>query len=336
MQDNSHAAPVTILTGFLGAGKTSVLNHTQSVRADHGLRVAVMVNDFGAVNIDAQLVVGVEGDTVSLANGCVCCTIRDDLVLALLRLLTRDVRPEYILIETSGVSDPMAVALTFLLPPLRKLVRVDGILTVVDAEQARSLAGDMPLLAHDQVAAADIVILNKTDLVTPEELAAARAWVCEITPNARIVETTHGRIPLALTLGVGHYAPERRGGAARDVHVHEIGAEGHAHEHEHEHGHSLVFNTWTYTSEQPVRTDRLREAIRALPPTVFRAKGIVYLADEPARRGVVQVVGRRATVNLGEAWNGQIPRSQIVVIGSYGGVDAAALQQHFDACLAAG
>lgn len=332
MQDNSHAVPITILTGFLGAGKTSVLNHI--LRADHGLRVAVMVNDFGAVNIDAQLVVGVEGDTVSLANGCICCTIRDDLVLSLLRLLTRDERPEYILIETSGVSDPIAVALTFLLPPLRDLVQVDGILTVVDAEQMRSLTGDMALLAHDQVAAADIVILNKTDLVTPEQLNAARAWVRGITPNARIVETTHGRIPLALTLGVGRYAPERLARAARDVHVHEVGHE--EHEHGHEHGHSLVFNTWTYTSEQPFRAERLREAIRTLPSAVFRAKGIVHLADESARRGVVQVVGRRATVNLGEAWNGQIPRSQIVVIGSYGGVDPAALQQRFDACLAAG
>jgi len=248
--------PVTILTGFLGAGKTSLLNHI--LHADHGLRVAVLVNDFGAINIDTQLVVGVEGETVSLANGCICCTIRDDLMVALLKLMARPDRPEYILIETSGVSDPAAVALTFLMPQLRPLIHVDSILTVIDAEQVRGLEGQNAVLALYQIGAADIVIINKVDLVSADELQAVRDWVRQISPQARLLETTHGRAPLELILGVGSYTPERLAQrSTRDVHVHEVHGEhdeahehnhDHHHAHDHQHDHSLVFNTWNFTS----------------------------------------------------------------------------------------
>jgi G3E family GTPase len=128
--------PITLLTGFLGAGKTTLLNHI--LHADHGLRIAVLVNDFGAINIDAQLVVGVAGDdVVNLANGCICCSIRGDLLREVLRLVDRDDPPEYIIIEPSGVSDPVAVAQTFLLPELRPVLRLDSIIAVVDASNSK-------------------------------------------------------------------------------------------------------------------------------------------------------------------------------------------------------
>ncbi|MEM4204541.1 MAG: GTP-binding protein, partial [Candidatus Methanomethylicaceae archaeon] len=151
--------PVTIITGFLGAGKTSLLNHI--LQHTQGLRAAVLVNDFGEINIDAQLVVGVESNTVALSNGCICCTIRDDLLMTVLDLVARPERPEYILIETSGVSDPVSIALTFMLPELRPYVVVDSILTVIDCEQLPSLEGENAILADLQIRSADMVVLNK-------------------------------------------------------------------------------------------------------------------------------------------------------------------------------
>ncbi len=328
--------PITILTGFLGAGKTTLLNRI--LKGDHGLRVAVLVNDFGAVNIDAELIVGVEGETISLANGCICCTIRDDLLDAVFGLIQRDPVPQYVLIETSGVSDPYAVAQSFFLPALRPYVRVDSIITVVDAEQIRDLTDDNAMLAADQVSAADIVVLNKVDLVTPEQRAQVKAWIYDVTPRARILETTYGQVPLELLLGVGEFAIEKLAQRApRDVHTHAVhephDEHEHAHDHEH-HDHTLVFNTWHYETDEPLVYEALCDAVDALPTTIFRAKGIVYLKEAPDRKALMQVVGRRATLTIGEPWQKRQPRTQIVVIGSYGGVDGERLQALFDACRA--
>lgn len=154
--------PITVLSGFLGAGKTTLLNRI--LNADHGLRIAVLVNDFGAINIDAQLVVGVsDGEMVNLANGCICCTIRDDLLREVLRLLDLPIPPEYIIVETSGVSDPLSVAQTFQLPALRERLFLDSIIAVMDAEQFSELKGKNALLAYEQLTVADIIVINKVD-----------------------------------------------------------------------------------------------------------------------------------------------------------------------------
>ena len=133
IDDGGKAVPLTILTGFLGEGKTTLLNRILS--GNHGLRVAVLVNDFGSINIDAELVVGVEGNTISLANGCVCCQIRDDLIESVAALLARPETIEYILLEASGVADPAGIFMTFNDSDLREQIRLDGVICVVDAEQ---------------------------------------------------------------------------------------------------------------------------------------------------------------------------------------------------------
>lgn len=185
--------PVTILTGFLGAGKTTLLNHL--LHGGHGRRIAVLVNDFGAVNIDAQLIVGVEGeDTVNLANGCICCTIRDDLYRAVLEICQRPDPPEYILVETSGVSDPLAVAHTFTQTALSQYVHVEAILTVVDAEQYEAIPRENQVLALDQIGTADIVVLNKVDLITLPQRIAIEERIRYISPKARILLTQHGQL----------------------------------------------------------------------------------------------------------------------------------------------
>ena len=207
-QSGTHAVPLTVLTGFLGAGKTTLLNRI--LTGDHGLRVAVLVNDFGSINIDAELVVGIEndGDIINLANGCVCCNIRDDLAAAVTELMARPEQPEYILLEASGVADPSGIALTFMDDDMRDRIRLDSIMCVVDAEQVFA-APEMMELKLRQVAFADMLILNKVDLVTPEEIERIKAWLDDRFHRYRLVEASGGNVPLEILLSVGRFDPSR-------------------------------------------------------------------------------------------------------------------------------
>lgn len=338
-QNENGRIPITILTGFLGAGKTTLLNHI--LHSDHGLRIAVLVNDFGQVNIDSQLVVGVEGETVSLANGCICCTIRDDLATAVLNLIAAPNPPEYILIETSGVSDPGAVALTFVLSPeLRDTTYVDTILALVDAENLLRLNGRSAMLARRQISFADLLVLNKVDLVPPETVRLIKEVLRDLVPGIRLLETTFGRIPLELVLGSGRHTLEQLPiDKTLDIHIHaEPGDHDHKHEHEHEDhhhdDHTLVFNTWRYTSDKPFAYRPLYDAMKSLPPTIYRAKGFVYLEHMPEEKGVLQVAGTRIRLVRDELWGEQPPHTDLVFIGEAGGIDTDALRRRLDACLA--
>ena len=210
-QPLTQAVPLTVLTGFLGAGKTTLLNRI--LTGDHGLRVAVLVNDFGPINIDAELVVGVEneGDIIDLANGCVCCTIRDNLVAAVIQVMARPERPEYLLLEASGVADPSGIALTFMDEDMRGRIRLDSIMCVVDAEQIFA-APEMMELKLRQVAFADMLILNKVDLVTPEEIERIKAWLDDRFHRYRLVQASGGNVPLEILLSVGRFDPVRLDG----------------------------------------------------------------------------------------------------------------------------
>ena len=343
IQDYTEPIPVTIISGFLGAGKTSLLNHI--LNADHGLRVAVLVNDFGEINIDAELISGASGEsTINLSNGCICCSIRNDLLEATVQLIQRPDPPEYIVVETSGVSDPMAVSLTFMARQVRSGARVDSILTVVDSEQIDQVDGKQRELALIQIAVADIVVLNKVDLVNDEKREGLADFVKNFVPRAPILETTHGKVPLDLVLGIGTYDLRRFSGrSGLDVHVH---ADGEAHDHDHAHGredehhhehrhepdHTLVFNTWSYTTDKPLSHRAVSDALKSLPATIYRAKGFVYLYDIPSRKGIVHVVGQRARLIIGAPWGEEKPGTQLVFIGEYGGIDDCELQSRFDAC----
>ena len=267
------AIPVTILTGFLGAGKTTLLNRI--LNGDHGLRIAVLVNDFGSVNIDAELVVGVEDDVISLANGCVCCEVRDDLVQTVTDLVARPEAPEYVLLEASGVADPSGIAMTFVDGGLRDRLRLDSIISIVDADQAFAYP-DYPAVQElklRQVGFSDMVILNKTDLVDEEQLERVKHWIEERLARIRFIEAVHCDVPLEVLLSVGRFD----GGQLQDV----------ASRREHQ-----KFSTWTYESDRPLSTEKLREAAKALPASVYRVKGMLYTTDAPDRRGVLQLVGR--------------------------------------------
>jgi len=312
--------PVTIIGGFLGAGKTTLLNHILS--ADHGVRAAVLVNDFGAINIDAKLVVGVEGETVNLANGCVCCTIRDDLVGACLGLLQRTEPPEHLFIEMSGVSEPIPVLNTFLETELGAIFSLNCILAVVDAEQLPKLEGEMGQLARTQIETADIVVLNKVDLVSPSDLAGVKKQVHEITPGSRIIAVTQGRVPLELIFADAYrpFRTPRRG----DSHNND------------ERPHHHPFDTWDWTSDSPLSLPRLRSTLEILPDTVYRCKGIVHIEELPVLRYVLQMVGKRYHLTETGRWGEAFPRSEIVLIGGRDGINAEKLQRAFDGCVGTG
>ena len=307
--------PVIVIGGFLGAGKTTLLNYILS--ENHGVRAGVLVNDFGAINIDARLVINVDGDTVSLANGCVCCSIRDDLIPACMTLLQRSKPPELLIVETSGVSEPFQVANTFMQPEIERIMALDNVITVVDAEQFPGLLrGEMATLARMQVQDADMIVLNKVDLVDSKELAAVETQLHDVAPRLRILEATHGRIPLNLMMGSG---------------IHQVSSVRHTTEF-----HNHPFSTWHWTSDKPLSLPRLRSVIETLPDTIYRLKGLAYLEEFPSHQVVLQMVGKRYNIGDTEPWGLQSPRSEIVMISSQNGIDRDALQRAFDDCIGTG
>ena len=333
MTTQTPLASVTVLGGCLGAGKTTLLNHL--LASDHGVRIGVLVNDFGSVGIDASLVVGVEGETVQLAGGCICCTIRDDLMGALQSLLDRPDPPQHVVIETSGVSDPKAVVDTLELAARTGWAEIDAVIVVVDAERLPELRTRERILAGGQIAAADVIVVNKVDLVEPEALDRLEARLRRQAPRARILRAEHGRVEPALVLGVGAYDPLRlRERAVLDVHVHEADAGSHHDGHHHhagDHDHSVTFSSLSFSTERPMSSRRLRRAIDRLPPSVVRAKGRIHLAGHPDRAAVLHVVGRRAELRLDAPWGNEPPRTDIVLIAT-DAIDREALRGRLSAC----
>ena len=236
--------PVTIITGFLGSGKTTLLNQILKNRQD--LKVAVLVNELGDINIDSQMLVSIDQDMMELSNGCICCTINDGLIDAVYRVLEREEPVDYLVIETTGVADPLPIILTFLGTDLRDLTRVDSIITVVDSEAFTPDHFDSDA-ALNQIAYADITLLNKTDLVSQAKLDKLETYLRTVKVGARLIRSRHGEVPLPLILDVNltqsedydrHIAPQLK----PDHHKHHAEHESdddhhHKHDHHHEHDH---------------------------------------------------------------------------------------------------
>jgi G3E family GTPase len=263
---------MSVIGGFLGAGKTTLLNTL--LEDAGGVRYAVLVNDFGDLAIDGELIAKHGGETVTLANGCICCTIGDDLLVTLMRLLEAEVWPEHVLVEASGIADPRPIADIAVLHP--GLAR-DAVVVLVDASNVRAKADDARLTdtVERQLAAADIVVLNKCDLIDAAERARLRAWLGERASAAAILDAEHARVPAALLLGgpleMPAPAPPHRNDAA----------------------HAGTFDAVSLTIGAPLDEARFRRTVEALPETVLRAKGIVRFAAEPDQRRAFQMVGRR-------------------------------------------
>jgi len=318
--DPAHATPVTVITGFLGAGKTTLVNRILS--EEHGLRVAVIVNDFGEVNIDSELIVGVEGGTVSLANGCVCCEVRDDLVAAIRSVRRQDDALDAIVLEASGVAEPAGIARTFVTSLDPGVGRLEAIVAVVDAERLPAQAADPVTadLVFGQIGYSDIVILNKVDLADRIRVDEVRRFVSERLPGVRVIETTFADVPYELLIG---HRSDAGSGPVRP-------APRLDRDHEHEHR----FVSWVYRREGAYDATALRQAIAQMPTSVYRMKGFLYDADEPDWRQLVQAVGMRADVHPLDVWTD--PRETVlVIIADRDHVDRAEVEARLDACLVA-
>lgn len=230
--------PVTILTGFLGAGKTTLLNHILSNQ--DGIKTAVLVNEFGEIGIDNDLIIATGDDMVELSNGCICCSINGELLEAVERILDRPDPVDYLVVETTGLADPLPVAMTFLGSELRDTTRLDSIITLIDAENFddSTMASEV---GRAQVIYGDILLLNKTDLVAEERLVEVESRLRELKKDARILRSVSGQVPLPLLLSVGLFESDRvvadQAGEAK-AHSHDHGHD-HAHDHGHSHAHSV-------------------------------------------------------------------------------------------------
>ncbi len=317
------AIPVTVLTGYLGAGKTTLLNRILSEQ--HGKRYAVIVNEFGQVGIDNDLVVSADEEIFEMNNGCICCTVRGDLIRILEGLMKRRGRFDGILIETTGLADPAPVAQTFFVDDdVRRDTKLDAIVTVVDARHI-GLELDRAPEAQEQIAFADIVLLNKTDLVDQADLAAIKARVRTINPTAAIKDTRHCDVPLPEILGRDAFSLDR---------VLEI--EPDFLDGEHAHAHDEHVTSLSLTTDVPLDAGRFGDWIGTIVQVhgadILRLKGILAFAGDPDRH-VVQGVHMLVEGGRQRPWRADEARtSRLVFIGRK--LPTEVLKGGFDGCRA--
>lgn len=322
--------PVTIITGFLGSGKTTLLNHILENRQD--LKVAVLVNEFGDINIDSQLLVSVDQDMMELSNGCICCTINDGLVDAVYSVLERRERIDYLVVETTGIADPLPIALTFVGSELRDFTRLDSVLTLVDVETfTPDHFGSEAAL--NQISFGDIILLNKTDLVPEERVNDLEQHIRKIKDRARILRSQYGKVPLPLILDVGLSQPD----SYLTSKVSSPNHHDHEHHHEddepeHHHSHHLEndgFVSVSFQSNRPFTLKGFQDFLDFhLPDEVFRAKGLLWF-QESRLRYIFQLSGKRNGLNSDE-WP-KSPSNQLVLIGRH--LNATQLQEQLANCL---
>ena len=306
--------PITLIGGFLGAGKTTLLNSL--LTQGDGRRLAVLVNDFGALNIDAKLIVKVEGQQMELANGCICCSIRDDLVAGVEQLLASDPPPEQLLIETSGVSDPTNILCTFNTSKVRRQIFLENVVTVVDAVHALDARdAEWATLFERQIRGAYMIVLNRTQLAGPEQTARVRALIQGFLPGASIFETENGSVPLSVLLGDARlgqstFRPEPT--------LYEV-----AHPFE-----SMVFST-----TRPIRRVDFMRVMKELASVVYRAKGFVNFRNYPLTT-LYQKVGTFESYVDGGAWNVTTPLTELVLIGVSRSFNREAITAALETCCA--
>jgi G3E family GTPase len=349
--------PVTIITGFLGSGKTTLLNHI--LQNQQGIKTAVLVNEFGEIGIDNDLIVATGEDMVELNNGCICCTINEDLVKAVHKVLARSEQIDYLVVETTGLADPLPVALTFLGTELRDITRLDSIITLVDAENF-SLDLFNSEAAQSQITYGDIILLNKTDLVDEADVDILELRLRDMKEGARIIRTSKSQVSLPMILSVGLFESDKYldAPATHDERDHKHDHHDHAHDHahaehedhsncdhdhnkcehdhhghdHHDHSHHLEndgFTSLSFVSDRPFLLRKFQHFLdNQLTVNIFRAKGFLWF-DESDKCHVFHLCGKRFSID-DEEWKGK-PQTKFVIIGQ--DLDRDKIMKQLEKCL---
>jgi len=341
----SHKIPVTVLTGYLGAGKTTLLNRILS--ENHGKKYAVIVNEFGEIGIDNDLIIGADEEVFEMNNGCVCCTVRGDLVRILDGLMKRKGKFDAIIVETTGLADPAPVAQTFFVDEdVQKHARLDAVVTVADARWLSDRLKDAPE-AKNQIAFADVIVLNKTDLVTPAELNEVEARIRGINPYARLHRTERCKVALSDVLDRGAFDLDRILDIepdfleAGDDHDHDHDHHDHDHHHDHAHGHGLKhyhdedMQSLSLRSDKPLDPNTfmpwLQNLVASEGQKILRSKGILAFHDDDDRY-VFQGVHMMLEGDHQRKWKADEKReSRLVFIGRE--LPEQAIREGFASCI---
>lgn len=307
--------PVTVIAGFLGSGKTTLLNHI--LASQHGLRIAVIVNEFGSVAIDGELIIATT-DMVELSNGCICCSMNNDLVDAVFRVLSRGEQIDYLVVECTGVADPLPIVLTFLRSEFQELVRIDSVITIADSVNF-SLDLFASEAARNQLRYADTILLNKCDLAAADRLSAIEEKIRTNREGARIVRTVHCRVALPLILSVGEFQSDRFFADSADQS-----------DHRQAHPANDGFEALSFESDRAFVADKFQSFLEQLPDNIFRGKGVISI-DQSERRYAFHLVGQRFT--LDQRLSVGPVRNKLVLIGR--SLDRKRLQNELENCLAA-
>jgi len=313
---------VTIISGFLGAGKTTLLNRL--LKADTGLRIAVLVNDFGSINIDSQFITSKGNDVLKLSNGCICCSISAGLIEQLESLLGEPEPPQYVLIEASGISDPGRIARILKYPVLRRRFQLDTILTLLDAGELPAIKSECRQLVMTQLEAADIVIINKIDNCKLRQLQVIKKdW---LFPDSRVYESTYADVPIQLIINrtAGHIPKSVLSTVNSDQQI------------DRNHAHDNLFESLSWQTSQPIQLAAIRRVIQDLPRSIYRGKGFFFATEMDGASAILHLVGSRIEWSKSERNQFPVNTSTLVLIGLKGEFNPGEIRTELEKCLSLG
>ena len=336
--------PVTIISGFLGSGKTTLLNHI--LANQKGLKTAVLVNEFGEIGIDNDLIIETSEDMIELSNGCICCTINGELLTAVNKILDKNTKIDYLIVETTGLADPLPVAMTFAGSSLRSRVRLDSIITLVDAENF-DFDIDKTNIAHAQLLYGDILLLNKCDLVDEEKIKKIEEKISTIKTEPRILRCTNSSVGLETIISVGLFETDKyekneslaqnkthNDNESNDHSHHHSHHHSHDHTHDHSHDHDSIntiegFSSVSFCSEEPFSLRKFQYFLdNQLSKNVFRAKGILWFI-ESERKHIFHLAGKRFSIDDDDWGNNKC--NKIVLIGK--NLNQEEIQKQLNSCI---